>query len=114
MDEPPELTELGEKDALAPVGSPETLRATLSAEPAVTAVLTATVVLVPWLTEPEVGLAAIEKSLGTAVTMGSEISQDLLELDQVACMGSEPVAKATFCAPPVPPVPTQAQVSPFS
>ena len=66
VDEPPEFTELGENDALAPVGSPETLRATLSAEPAVTAVLTATVVLVPWLTEPEVGLAAIEKSLGTA------------------------------------------------
>ena len=115
-EDPPEVTEVGVKVALAPAGSPVTESATLWDEPLVVAVLTVALVDEPWTTEPELGATLKEKSLPGAcpVTIGPEISHALLALDHVACIAKEPVAKATFCAPPAPPVPTQAHKSPFS
>ena len=61
LDDPPAVTDVGLKVAVAPVGSPDADRATDSAVPEVTAVLTMAVVDPPAVTVPEVGLTEIEK-----------------------------------------------------
>src|SRR5947208_2063806 len=62
---PPEVTEAGLNDALAPVGRPETLRFTVCALPEVTAVLMVVLPLPPAVTVTALGLAPMEKSLVT-------------------------------------------------
>ena len=116
VDDEPLVTEVGEKLAVAPVGRPEAVNATLWLLPEVVDVEMVAVAVEPCATEPEVGEAPMEKSLAPVppVTIGPLISQAALEFDQVACIGNEPVAMVTFWAPPVPPVPFQAHRSPFS
>jgi hypothetical protein len=63
-DEPPAGTEAGLKPADAPAGNPDTLSATDSAVPEVTAVLTVDVPDEPCTNDSEEGAALIEKSLG--------------------------------------------------
>ena len=63
VDDDPELTDVGENEAVAPDGSPLALSETDSALPEVTAVETVAVVPAPGATDAEVGLTAIEKSL---------------------------------------------------
>jgi hypothetical protein len=60
---PPEVTEDGLNDALAPDGRPDADNATDSAEPDVTAVDTVVVAAEPAVTLPEAGERATEKSL---------------------------------------------------
>src|SRR5207253_6538511 len=60
--EPPAVTEVGLSEALAPPGTPDTLRFTVSALPEVTAVLMVLVPLPPALRDSEPGLALMEKS----------------------------------------------------
>jgi hypothetical protein len=70
VDEPPAVTEAGLSDADAPAGTPDTLNATDSAEPVMTAVLTVDAPEDPCNTESEVGVALMEKSLAAgAVTV---------------------------------------------
>jgi hypothetical protein len=47
LEEPPDATELGEKDAVAPAGKPLMLSATVSDEPLVIAVVTVSLPLRP-------------------------------------------------------------------
>ena len=63
---PPEVMGLGLNDADAPLGTPLIERDTLSALPAVTAVLIALVPEVPWAIVKLLGLAKMEKSLAAA------------------------------------------------
>jgi hypothetical protein len=63
VDDDPDVTDVGENDAVAPDGSPLALSDTDSALPEVTAVETVAVVPAPGATEADVGLTAIEKSL---------------------------------------------------
>ena len=110
VDEEPEATEADENVAVTPAGTPLAARAMVDG---VTAdVATVVVADPPCVTVP----AALESDTvkGCVVTVGNDIAQALLAFDQLACIAKMPVAKATFCAPPVPPVPTQAQRSPFS
>ena len=62
----PAVTEAGPKDAVAPDGTPLTLRLTDSAEPLTTAVLIVTGALPPWANDTLVGFAPIEKLLPAA------------------------------------------------
>jgi hypothetical protein len=63
VDDEPDVTVLGENDAVAPLGNPLALNDTDSALPEVTAVETVAVPFDPRATLTEVGLTAIEKSL---------------------------------------------------
>jgi hypothetical protein len=63
VDDEPEVTEAGEKDAVAPDGSPLALSDTDWALPDVTVVETVAVVPAPGTTAADVGLTATEKSL---------------------------------------------------
>ena len=63
VEELPELTEVGLKLALAPLGRPEILNEMLWAEPEVVAVVIVLVALLAWLRLRLEGLALIEKSL---------------------------------------------------
>jgi hypothetical protein len=70
VDEPPAVTDVGLKLAVAPDGSPLELNVTVSAEPRTTAVLIVDVPLAPCTTDKLVGFALIEKSDATgAVTV---------------------------------------------
>jgi hypothetical protein len=60
---PPAVTEVGLRLAVAPVGTPLTLRFTVWAEPEVTAVLMVELPVDPWATLSELGFAVMEKSL---------------------------------------------------
>jgi hypothetical protein len=62
VDVPPDVTALGVKDPLAPVGRPDTVRATDCAAPDTVAVEIVVVALAPCATDPDVGLALREKS----------------------------------------------------
>ena len=62
VEDAPEVTEAGLKLAVAPDGRPDADSVTDSADPDVTAVPTDTVAEEPWLTDPDVGDAEIEKS----------------------------------------------------
>jgi hypothetical protein len=62
---PPEVTGFEPNEAVAPAGTPLTLRVTDSAAPLTTAVLIVTFPLCPWPTDRLLGLAAIEKSFPT-------------------------------------------------
>src|SRR5438132_12533976 len=70
---PPAVTDPGLNDAVVPAGTPVALRVTLSAEPLVTAVEIVDVALPPCRAETLFGLAAIEKSLGAAVTVSATV-----------------------------------------
>ena len=63
VDEPPEVTDVGENEAVTPDGRPLALSDTDCAAPEVVAVETVAVALAPASTVPLVGLTAIEKSL---------------------------------------------------
>src|SRR5664280_2715476 len=62
---PPEVTDCGLKETSAPDGAPVAERATVWATPLVTALETVDVAAAPAVTVPEVGEAAMEKSLAT-------------------------------------------------
>jgi hypothetical protein len=64
VEEPPAVTEAGLKLTLVPAGAPLALRATVCAEPLVTAVEIVELPLPPWATLTLLGLAEIEKSDG--------------------------------------------------
>jgi hypothetical protein len=61
---PPEVTDEGENDTLTPLGAPDADNETDSALPDVTAVETVEDVEPPAVSDPELGEAEIEKSLG--------------------------------------------------
>src|SRR5687767_5478176 len=63
VDDPPAVTEVGAKVAVAPAGRPLAENVTVCAEPLVTAVLMVEVTEPPGLTEPDAGAAVTEKSL---------------------------------------------------
>ena len=63
VDDEPEVTEAGLNEAVAPLGRPDALSATLCAEPEVVAVPTVVVADEPAATLPEVGETDTEKSL---------------------------------------------------
>jgi len=72
VDEPPAVTEEGANDTLTPAGAPDADSDTDCATPDVTAVLTVVVAELPCTTDPEAGLAEIEKSLDAAAVTVSE------------------------------------------
>jgi hypothetical protein len=63
VDDPPDVTDDGLNDALAPLGRPEAENDTVCADPLVVAVATVVETEPPAVTEPEVGESATEKSL---------------------------------------------------
>ncbi|PSK65733.1 hypothetical protein B0E53_02284 [Micromonospora sp. MH33] len=63
VDEPPEVTEDGLNDAVAPLGRPDAENVTVCAVPLVVAVATVVETEPPAVTEPEVGESETEKSL---------------------------------------------------
>ena len=63
VDEPPEVTEDGLNDAVAPLGRPDPENVTVCAVPLVVAVDTVVETEPPAVTEPEVGESETEKSL---------------------------------------------------
>jgi hypothetical protein len=70
---PPADTDAGLNDALAPLGTPETLKVTVCAAPEVTAV---EIVLVPepdWAMLKLLGLAEIEKSFAAETTVNDTV-----------------------------------------
>src|SRR5215469_2821146 len=112
--DPPAVTEVEPKVAVAPAGTPDAVRFTVWAAPAVTAVETVVPALVPAVTDCDVGLSLIEKSLvgggggGPPVTTGWEMAQPFVSLDQVDCMANVPVPIETLAAPPAVPGVSQA------
>ncbi|MFR9781102.1 hypothetical protein ACL02O_34340, partial [Micromonospora sp. MS34] len=62
VDEPPEVTEDGLNDALAPLGRPDAANDTVCADPLVVAVATVLDTEPPAVTEPDVGDNDTEKS----------------------------------------------------
>jgi hypothetical protein len=62
IDEAPEVTDVGIRVALTPLGAPETDKPTVCAVPPVVAVEIVLPVLFPAMTETDNGLALIEKS----------------------------------------------------
>src|SRR5262249_7737343 len=69
--EPPDVTDAGLNEAVAPLGRPDALSETVWAEPAVTAVDTVAVADEPAVTLPEVGDTDTEKSFVATVQVGS-------------------------------------------
>ena len=69
----PAITDDGLNDAVAPVGRPLALKATLWAEPLTTVVEIADVALAPWPRENVDGLAEIEKSSAAVTARDSEV-----------------------------------------
>jgi hypothetical protein len=69
---PPAVTEAGLNEAVAPAGTPDALRLTVSVTPEVTAVETLLLPLPPLVTATLAGLAAIEKSFATTGLMTNE------------------------------------------
>jgi hypothetical protein len=67
VEEPPAVTELGERLAVGPEGETLALKVTVCADPLVTAVLMVDVPLAPWATLTLLGLALMEKSFGGGV-----------------------------------------------
>jgi hypothetical protein len=75
VDDPPVVTNAGLKLTVTPEGWPLALRITDCAEPATTAVLIVDVPLLPRLMTRLVGLAAMEKSDGAAVTVKLTVAE---------------------------------------
>jgi hypothetical protein len=71
VEEPPEVTDVGLNDALAPAGSPLADSDTACAVPDVVAVDTVAVVELPGFTAAEAGLTEIEKSLAATLRLTS-------------------------------------------
>lgn len=69
MEELPAVTEVGFSEAVGPEGETLAVKLTVPAEPLVTAVLIVEVPLLPWVMDRLEGLALIEKSLVTDVTV---------------------------------------------
>jgi hypothetical protein len=114
VDEPPDVTEVGLKEADTPAGRPDAESATVCAEPEVTVVETVVVVDCPAVTVPAVGLSEMEKSFVLVpVTIECEMSQRFVSLDQVDCMAKVPVPITTLADAPWPEL-SQAHSSPFS
>jgi len=108
--EEPEATDEDENVAVTPVGTPLVVKAmVVGVEAEVATVVEA---LAPCTTVPDALVSDTAK--GCVETVAAEMAQAFVALDHEACMAKLPVAKATFWAPPVPPVPTHAQRSPFS
>ena len=83
VDDPPAVTEAGEKDAVAPLGRPLALSDTLCVDPEVTAVETVALVPDPAVTDAAVGLTDNEKSFAAAgVTLSVSVA---------VCVPVEPV-----------------------
>ena len=83
VDDPPEFTEVGLNDAVAPVGRPDAASETDCAEPDVTAVEMVDVAGLPAVTVADDGLAAIEKSFAAGAFTVSETD--------VVCVAEVPV-----------------------
>jgi hypothetical protein len=66
VDDPPAVTDVGENDAVTPLGRPLALSETVCAEPDVTAVETVVLVPEPAATDADDGLSEIEKSFAGA------------------------------------------------
>ena len=80
-------TEVGESEAVGPVGEIEVLRLIVSARPLVTAVLMVEARLLPCAIVRLLGLALIAKSFEEPlVTIECEMSQRLVSFDHVDCM----------------------------
>ena len=116
MVDDPEVTEAEPKVAVTPAGAPETDSATACAVPDTVAVATLAEADPPAVTVAAVGETETEKSFaaGTSVTMAWAIWQPETSFDQFDCMAKDPVAKAMFWAPVVPPVPFHEHLSEFS
>ena len=84
VDDDPDVTDAGEKDAVTPEGSPLALSDTDSAAPEVTAVETVELVPLPAVTLLEVGLSETEKSLAVALRT--------VNVNVVVCVAVVPVA----------------------
>jgi hypothetical protein len=75
VDDDPAVTEDGENEAVAPLGSPLALRETVCAEPEVTAVEAVAVVPDPAVTDADVGLTESEKSFAAGgVTLSVSVA----------------------------------------
>src|SRR4029453_8313744 len=74
VDEPPEVTDGGLNDALAPPGRPLADRPTVCGLPEVVAVLTVAVIELPAVTVPDVGLTEMEKSFAGGVPLTTKSS----------------------------------------
>ena len=74
VDEPPEVTDAGLNEALAPLGKPLAERLTVWALPDVVAVLTVAVTEPPAAVDPEPGETEIEKSLAGGVPLTTKSS----------------------------------------
>lgn len=84
----PAITEVGESATVGPAGETPAARLIVIAEPLVTAVPTAEVVLPPVVIDKLVGVALSEKSFvaGPLVTSGCERAHSLVSFDHVDCM----------------------------
>jgi hypothetical protein len=83
VDDPPELTAVGLRDAVTPEGAPATERAIVCAEPLTIAVLMVEVPELPAATLTLTGLAEIEKSLTTGAVTVSETAVEWLFVPSV-------------------------------
>src|SRR5689334_10869014 len=74
---PAEVTEVGLNVAVAPLGRPDAVSATVWAEPLVSVAATVVVSELPGLTAPDAGEAAREKSLptGQAVSLPATLTE---------------------------------------
>jgi hypothetical protein len=91
VDEPPEFTEVGLNDAVAPLGRPEADSDTDCAEPDVTAVEMVDVAEPPAVTVADDGLAEIEKSFVAARVMMQSLATLLNSFCTVYVTPSPPV-----------------------
>jgi hypothetical protein len=83
VDDPPAVTEVGENEAVAPLGRPLAVSETVCAEPDATAVETVALVPAPAATDASVGLSESEKSfVAAAVTLSVSVA---------VCVPVEPV-----------------------
>ena len=114
VDDPPAVTEPGEKPPVTPDGAPPSENVTDCALPFVTAVPIVVGADAPWTTLTDPGDALIEKSFVATPTTGCAIRHELLSFENVDCIANTPDVNVTFCAPPVPPRPFHAHLSAFS
>ncbi len=101
VEEPPAVTEAGLREAVTPAGRPLTVRFTVRAAPAVTAVVTVAVVEDPAATVAEAGVTATEKSSAGAVVPLVKGAKTW-EKSQVFCWMPEQLSAAA--APGQPPL----------
>jgi hypothetical protein len=78
VDAPPAVIDVGSTVAVAPVGTPDTVRFTVCADPFVTAVEIVEVPFAPWRRVKLVGFALIEKSFAGGVTQPGNLNEAIL------------------------------------